>query len=230
MLMLEDVRVAQGDFFLSVTGQIDPGFVSIIGPSGSGKSTLLSAIAGFAPSVSGRIIWKEQDITNLSPRDRPVSVVFQDNNLFPHLTVAQNVALGVQPRLNPSRATMEKVNLVLGKVGLSEMGSRKPGALSGGQQSRAALARVLLADKPIVLLDEPFAALGPGLRQEMLALTSEVLDGKLVLMVTHDPKDAQQISDRTILVSDGIVMPAVPTAELFTNPPIALQDYLGNAQ
>jgi thiamine transport system ATP-binding protein len=155
-------------------------------------------------------------------------MVFQDNNLFPHLTIAQNVALAVEPRLAVSAATRRHVDDVLARVGLGGFGARKPGALSGGQQSRAALARVLLADRPVVLLDEPFAALGPGLRHEMLELVKDVLNDKLVMMVTHDPNDPQQFGGSTILIDTGRAARAQDTAAIFANPPEVLKAYLGH--
>ena len=111
-------------------------------------------------------------------------------------------------------------------MGLKDMGSRRPGELSGGQQSRAALARVLLTEKPVVLLDEAFSALGPSLRQEMLALVKEVLPEALVLVVTHDPDDAVRWAERTVFVNEGLISEPRETAELFADPPQALRDYL----
>jgi len=154
-------------------------------------------------------------------------VLLQDTNLFPRLTIAQEVGLGWRPDLRLDAAQGAGVKAVLEQVGLAGFEARKPGALSGGQQSRAALARVLLADRPIVLLDEPFAALGPGLRAEMLALMRVTLTGRTVLMVTHDPADAQSVADQVILVADGQAQGPVETAALFANPPVALSDYLG---
>ena len=227
MLTFENVEVQQGSFTLKIDDQLDGGFVSIIGPSGSGKSTLLAAIAGFSTLSKGQIIWEEKIISGMTPADRPVSMVFQDNNLFPHLTIAQNVALALEPKLKPLATTSTKVRTVLNEVGLSDMGQRKPAELSGGQQSRAALARVLLSQRPIVLLDEPFAALGPGLRQEMLELVQSILTDRLVLMVTHDPRDAQTFAGRTILIENGVAQKSADTEALFANPPDDLRNYLG---
>ncbi len=228
MLTFENVALTQGAFTLSVEDDALPfGRVCVVGPSGCGKSTLLSAIAGFVPVGQGRILWEGRDISGVDPAARPVSMVFQDNNLFPHLSIAQNVALAVEPRLAISAATQRRVDDVLARVGLDGFGARKPAALSGGQQSRAALARVLLADRPVVLLDEPFAALGPGLRHEMLELVKDVLKGKLVMMVTHDPSDAQRFGGSTILIDAGHAARAQDTAAMFADPPEVLKTYLG---
>ncbi len=227
MLALEDVTLAQGDFELAAALSVPDGMVSVIGPSGGGKSTLLGAIAGFVPCRKGQILWNGQDITKTTPSERPVSMVFQDNNLFPHLTIEQNIALGRSPKLKVAPDIAVEVRAVLERVGLAGMGARKPGNLSGGQQSRAALARVLLMDRPIVLLDEPFSALGPGLRNEMLGLVAEVLTGKVVMMVTHDPQDAKTLGGQTVLVHEGRALPPQDTGDVFANPPDALREYLG---
>ncbi|TDT73177.1 thiamine transport system ATP-binding protein [Litoreibacter halocynthiae] len=230
MLTFDEVEIVQGDFSLSADFSIEPGaMVSVIGPSGAGKSTLLSALAGFVPATSGRILWEGVDITKAAPAERPLAMVFQDSNLFPHLTVAQNVGLGVKPSLKLSAQEHTRVAEALARVGLSGFEARKPAALSGGQQSRVALARVLLRDKPVMVLDEPFAALGPALRVEMLALMVEIAEerGLTVLMVTHDPKDARQLDGSTILVADGIAHAPVPTGPFLDTPPEALRAYLG---
>ncbi|HHI71114.1 MAG TPA: ATP-binding cassette domain-containing protein, partial [Rhodobacteraceae bacterium] len=163
------------------------------------------------------------------PGKRPVSILFQDNNLFPHMTVAQNVGLGLRPDLRLSAQQKTQVEAALERVGLAGFGARKPAALSGGQASRVALARVLLRGNPLVLLDEPFAALGPALKVEMLDLVRDLMGetGATLMMVSHDPEDAKRIAQRTVLVADGEALAPVETAEIFANPPEALQAYLG---
>jgi thiamine transport system ATP-binding protein len=230
MLRLERVALHQGEFRLTADWALQPGDrVAVIGPSGAGKSTLLLAIAGFLAPARGRVTWQGQDLAPLSPGERPVSILFQDHNLFPHLTLAQNLGLGLSPRLRLTPAEAARIDAALDRVGLPGMGARKPGTLSGGQQSRAALARTLLRARPILLLDEPFAALGPALKADMLALVTEIAaeTGALVLMVTHDPADARRFADRTILVSEGIAAQPLPTDALFLNPPQVLREYLG---
>lgn len=229
MLTFEKVILAQGEFKLKADVAIAPGITAIIGPSGAGKSTVLAAIAGFLVPAAGQVAWHGMVLDGMAPGARPVSMLFQDHNLFPHLTVRQNVGLALQPNLRLTPADEAAVDAALEKVGLGGFGARKPAALSGGQQSRVALARVLLADRPIVLLDEPFAALGPALKAEMLVLVQETLavTGKTVVMVTHDPSDARSVADQVALVADGQLHAPEETQALFTHPPAALRDYLG---
>ncbi|MEH7828129.1 thiamine ABC transporter ATP-binding protein [Gemmobacter denitrificans] len=226
MLSLEGLQIVQDDFRLEADLTLAAGArIAVIGPSGAGKSTLLGAIAGFQPAQAGRILWHGDRIDTLPPGRRPLSMLFQDQNLFPHLTVAQNLGLGLDPSLR--RVDHRAVDAVLERVGLSGLSARKPAQLSGGQQSRAALARCLLRARPILLLDEPFAALGPALKAEMLALLAETAGPALVLMVTHDPGDARAFADQTVLVAEGRAEPARPTATLLDHPPPALAAYLG---
>lgn len=231
MLQLEGVRIVQEDFTLAADFDVPEGaIVAVLGPSGAGKSTLLGAISGFVPLSGGRILWKGADIGGLSPGARPLSILFQDNNLFPHLSIADNVALGLRPDLRLSTTQRQRVESALARVGLDGFGNRRPGTLSGGQQGRAALARVLLRARPLLLLDEPFSALGPALRQEMLDLVRAIAreSGATVLMVTHEPRDAEAVADSVILVADGSALPPVGTAALMADPPPALRDYLGH--
>lgn len=230
MLALEKVMIDLSGFRLCADWQVPAGErVAVIGPSGAGKSTLLSVIAGFVAPTAGRILWAGSDLTDMAPGKRPLSILFQDQNLFPHLTIGQNLGLGIRPDLRLSKAEVERVRESLARVGLEGMESRKPGQLSGGQMGRAALARALLRSRPLLLLDEPFAALGPALKAEMLALVQEVAEetGATVLMVTHDPKDAVALGGKVILVADGVADAPVAAAPLFANPPPALRDYLG---
>lgn len=230
MLTLDNVVIRQGEFSLSADFTIKAGEkIAVIGPSGAGKSTLLSVIAGFFPPSAGRLFIDDLDITDAAPGKRPLAMLFQDNNLFPHLTVFQNVGLGVRPDLRLTEEQKRHVEKAIKRVGLTALDNRKPAQLSGGQQSRVALARVLVQDKPLVLLDEPFAALGPALKAEMLDLVAEVLKetGAALLMVSHDPEDARRISDMTVLVAEDVAHAPTATAALLDNPPPALKAYLG---
>ncbi|MGR3702117.1 MAG: thiamine ABC transporter ATP-binding protein [Paracoccaceae bacterium] len=230
MLTLDGVLIQQDAFVLRADFVLETGTVAaVIGPSGAGKSTLLNVISGFFAPVQGRVLWKGQDITELPPAKRPVAVLFQDNNLFPHLTVAQNVGLGIRPDLRLTSEDHRHVGQALARVGLEGLDGRKPATLSGGQQGRVALARILVQRRPLILLDEPFAALGPALKVEMLDLVAELAAelGATLLMVSHDPQDARRIAPHVILVADGIAMPPQPTEALLNDPPPALAAYLG---
>nr|WP_237402281.1 ATP-binding cassette domain-containing protein [Rhodovulum sulfidophilum] len=227
---LEGLAIRQGNFVLEADLTVAPGrIVALLGPSGAGKSTLLDSIAGFLAPDRGRVLWQGSDLGPLAPGDRPLSVLFQDNNLFPHLTAARNVGLGLRPDLRLTPAQSRAVEAALDRVGLGGLGERKPAALSGGQRGRVALARMLLRNRPLMLLDEPFAALGPALKAEMLALVAELAreTGATVLFVTHDPADARAIADETVLVAEGRAQPPRPTERLLADPPPALRAYLG---
>jgi thiamine transport system ATP-binding protein len=231
MLQLDALKIIQGDFHLAADLAINAGsIVAIIGPSGAGKSTLLSAIAGFIRPASGRILWQDQDLGPLIPGKRPLSILFQDQNLFAHLTVTQNLGLGLRPDLRLGPDDRARVSAALARIGLEGLGARLPGALSGGQQSRVALARALLRARPLLLLDEPFAALGPALKAEMLDLVAEIAaeNATTVLLVSHEPADARRIADQTVLVAEGVAHAPQPTATLLDNPPAALAAYLGS--
>jgi thiamine transport system ATP-binding protein len=206
MLQLDDLALTQDGFTLALSASVDAGArVAVLGPSGSGKSTLLSLIAGFARPDRGRILWDDQDITYAPVAARPISILFQDGNLFPHLSVFDNVALGLRPDLRLSPDQRDRVAQSLTDVGLGDMGDRRPATLSGGQQARVGLARMLLRDRPLALLDEPFAALDPGLRAEMLALLKSLSErrGLTLLMACHDLRDAERLCDRLWLLEVG---------------------------
>ena len=203
---------------------------AVVGPSGAGKSTFLNLISGFASISSGTIIWNGQEISNLPPAKRSVSILFQDNNLFPHLSVWRNLALAVTHWPKISRDNEEKLKAVMSEVGILGLENRKPSELSGGQQSRVALARVLLQKNKILLLDEPFSALGPSLKDQMLELIKKIAKNKklLVLMVTHEPADAKKVASQTLVVKDKKVHPPLITEKALDpiNGPLA--DYLLN--
>ncbi len=231
MLRLESAKIAQGDFTLSADMTLEQGCrYAVIGPSGAGKSTLLNALCGFVPFEQGRLTSEAGDLTQTAPGARPMTMLFQDNNLFPHLTITQNVGLGISPRLRLSNEDQDRVAQALARVGLADHAAKRPGALSGGQQSRAALARVLVQARPWVLLDEPFAALGPALRNEMLDLVQDLVaeTGAGLIMVTHAPEDVRRIADAVIFVADGVAHGPQAAAVLMDNPPAALRAYLGD--
>lgn len=230
MLTLENIVIKQGTFQLRANLEIARDtLTAVIGPSGAGKSTLLSVAAGFVAPQTGQVLVDGVDVSQAPPGDRPISIVFQDSNLFPHLTVAANVGLGIKPSLKLTKPERDRVAEAIDWVGLGGLAERKPAALSGGQQSRVALARVLLRETPLVLLDEPFSALGPALKDEMLELVARIMSEhrRTILMVTHDAQDAKDFAGQVVLVADGVAQAPVDTERLFANPPQALADYLG---
>lgn len=190
--------------------------LAILGPSGSGKSTLLYLLSGFETPQAGTIKFAGEDFTSSEPDKRPVSMIFQDNNLFGHLSVFQNTGLGIATRLRLSSSEKFLVEAALARVGLRSMDKRLPFELSGGERQRAALARCLLRNKPILLLDEPFAALGPAMRLEMLDLVKELQAEKsiTVVMVTHNPEDAAHFATEIGFVDNAQMISTLPVSAL----------------
>lgn len=192
--------------------------VAILGPSGAGKSTLLNLIAGFLTPASGLLTIDGVDHTTTPPSRRPVSMLFQENNLFSHLTVAQNIGLGLNPGLKLNAAQQKKMHAIAHQMGIDNLMARLPGELSGGQRQRVALARCLVREQPILLLDEPFSALDPALRQEMLTLVSTSCQQQkmTLLMVSHSVEDAARIATRSVVVADGRIAWQGKTDELLS--------------
>ncbi|PHM39886.1 iron ABC transporter, ATP-binding protein [Xenorhabdus mauleonii] len=179
--------------------------IAILGPSGAGKSTLLSLIAGFQFPEQGNIRLDGKNHTKTPPSKRPVSMLFQENNLFSHLTIEQNMGLGLHPGLRLSAEQKKILQQIATQVSLEECLPRLPAQLSGGQRQRAALARCLIRHQPILLLDEPFSALDPALRNEMLELLDQICSERQItlLMVSHNLDDAAKIAPRSLLIVDG---------------------------
>lgn len=212
--------------------QVEDGEVlSLIGPSGSGKSTLLSLVAGFLQASAGRMAVDGVDLQAQAVAQRPVSIVFQQHNLFPHLDLYTNVALGIDPSLRLSGEQIDSVNAALSRLGLESLQRRKPGELSGGQRQRVALARALVRRRKILLLDEAFAALGPAMRAELIELVRELVREQQMaaLLVSHQPGDARVASPRCAFLCDGRVAACAPTAQLLeADDPPQLREYLGS--
>ena len=227
MLQFRNAQTKQGDFELAADLQFSAPVTALLGPSGAGKSTLLNMIAGFVPLTAGEILWSGQVISDLKPAERPVSFIFQDNNLFPHLTVTDNLALALT-KSTPTVQEAAEITDALKRVDLADFDNRKPSELSGGQQARVALARVLLQKRPLMLLDEAFASLGPALKRDMLGLVQQVSleENMQVIMISHDPNDALLIADEGAAVFDGTVTQPKDIKTLLTNPPSQLADYL----
>jgi thiamine transport system ATP-binding protein len=230
MIRVENGFYSSGEFTLNCDFEIAAGsFCAVLGPSGAGKSTLLSVLAGFEQLTRGRVILDGVDATDLSPDQRPISMVFQDNNVFPHLTVAQNVALGISPSLRLSAEQNKTVSEALEHVKLSSLVHKRPGEISGGERQRVALARVLVRAKKILLLDEAFAALDPGLRQNLMQQVAGIAqECKLTtLMVTHQPDEVRAVADHVMFIADSEVRPPVATRKFFASKEPAIATYLG---
>lgn len=184
--------------------------LAIIGESGAGKSTLLNLIAGFETPASGQILLNDCDHTQTQPAERPVSMLFQDNNLFPHLTVAQNIGLALAPSLSLNATQQQQVREIAEKMGIEPLLSRRADQLSGGQKQRVALARTLLRNKPILLLDEPFSALDPIRRHELQQFILDIcIERNLTfLMVTHQLEETKNLFTRVVEIREGKVFPS----------------------
>ena len=209
MLEVEGVRfVFAGGPSFEFTLSIAPGeIVTLSGPSGSGKSTLVDLICGFLAPEAGDILWEGASILGLPPAKRPVSALFQTGDLFEHLDVGMNIALGLDPRGRPGPAERARVAEVLAEMDLAGYERRMPGQLSGGQRQRVALARALVRDKPVMLLDEPFSALDAETRDEIAALVRRLGETRRLatLVVSHDAGDAARLGSRRLALRDGRV-------------------------
>ncbi|CDG88605.1 thiamine ABC transporter ATP-binding protein ThiQ [Xenorhabdus bovienii] len=217
MIKLENVIYTYEHLAMHFHVNIEAGErVAILGPSGAGKSTLLSLMAGFQSAKSGDIWLNGENHTHTSPSKRPVSMLFQENNLFSHLTIEQNIGLGLHPGLRLTGEQQKTLQQIAAQVSLQDYLNRLPAQLSGGQRQRAALARCLVRQQPILLLDEPFSALDPALRNEMLELLTQVCDARrlTLMMVSHNLDDAAKIAPRSLLIVDGRIYYDGATAKL----------------
>ncbi len=220
---IEDLSLSFGatEVLKGINLTIEPGeFFTFLGPSGSGKSTLLRAIAGFGPTPTGRILIGGEDITHLVPWRRNVGMVFQSYALWPHMTVRKNVAFGLEERKVGAQEINNRVDAALDLVDLGKFAERRPSQLSGGQQQRVALARTVVVEPRVLLLDEPLSNLDANLRVQMrrdiLELQREL---KLTtIFVTHDQEEANTTSDRIAVLNDGIIQQVGSPMELYDNP------------
>ncbi len=195
-------------------------FITLLGPSGSGKTTCLMMMAGFEVPTHGQILLDGTPITRLPPHKRGIGMVFQNYALFPHMTVAENLAFPLQVRNIPKSTVEEKVKRALAMVKLESFGDRRPAQLSGGQQQRVAVARSLVFEPALVLMDEPLGALDKNLREEMqfeIKYLHEDL-GISMIYVTHDQTEALTMSDRIAVFDDGIVQQLATPEALYESP------------
>jgi thiamine transport system ATP-binding protein len=217
MLVIENCRLTWPDFTADYSLSVKAGHLcAVIGPSGGGKTTLLHMIAGFETPESGTLTLDGQNLLPLAPAKRPVAIVFQDHNLFPHLNVVQNVGLGLKPSLRLTDDEKRLIEETLVAVGLEDFGTRKPGEMSGGQRQRVALARALVSGRPLILLDEPFSSLDPALRRDMILLVDEMRRKRpvTILMTIHTPEDAADVADQMAFVADGKVIASGRPADI----------------
>jgi spermidine/putrescine transport system ATP-binding protein len=195
-------------------------FMTLLGPSGSGKSTILQMIGGFVQPTSGRILFGGLDVTPLPPNRRPCNTIFQDLGLFPHMTVADNVAYGLRLRKIPMNEQKKRVADTLAMVALGGFERRRAHQLSGGQRQRVALARALVLDPPLLLLDEPLTGLDERLRQQLRDEIGSLHRrlGSTFLSVTHNQDEALSLSDRIAVMCDGTIEQVAAPQDLFENP------------
>ncbi|MBQ3450344.1 MAG: ABC transporter ATP-binding protein [Synergistaceae bacterium] len=204
-----------------VSFRIEPGeLVTLLGPSGCGKSTILRMLSGFEQPTSGKILIGDNDVTNTPPNKRDTAMVFQSYGLFPHMNVSENVAYGLKLRKMPQKEIDEKVARFLEMVGLGQMAKRPPSRLSGGQQQRVALARSLIVEPSVLLLDEPLSNLDALLREQMRVEIRRLQKslGITSMYVTHDRVEAMSLSDRIIVMKSGHIVQIGTPSDIYRDP------------
>jgi putative spermidine/putrescine transport system ATP-binding protein len=222
-LQLDSITQRFGDFVAVENIDLDVSggeVVALLGPSGCGKSTLLRIVSGFIRQSQGRVLFDGQAVDHLSPRERGVGIVFQNYALFPHMTVAENVAYGLQAHKWPREKIAPRVTAMLDLVHMSEFAERKPRQLSGGQQQRIALARCLAIDPKVLLLDEPFGALDKNLRLDMQIEVKRLQReyGITTILVTHDQEEALSMADRIAVMARGRIEQVSSPTEIYDKP------------
>lgn len=234
-IKIENLHLSFGDteVLKGVNLDIQPGeFFAFLGPSGSGKSTLLRAIAGFGPTPKGRILIGDRDVVGLDPWKRNVGMVFQSYALWPHMSVRDNVGFGLKERKVPSAQIKAKVDAALELVDLAHLADRMPNQLSGGQQQRIALARTVVVEPDVLLLDEPLSNLDASLRvhmrRELLRLQRQL--GLTTIFVTHDQEEANTTCDRMAVLDKGVIQQVGSPLELYDRPEnLFVANFLGTA-
>jgi thiamine transport system ATP-binding protein len=230
-LLARDLLIRHEDFSALYDFHAPAGaFCALIGPSGGGKTTLLNAIAGFERPTSGELRFDGEDLSPLPPARRPSTILFQSDNLFGHLDAFQNVAIGVRPNLRLTQEERRDVMEALARTGLLGKEKRLPSQLSGGERQRVGLARAAARRRPLLLLDEPFSALDPGLRADMIAMVDELRRerGATVLLSLHTPQDMLGRADLAMFVAEGRIVAVGEPERLFAGGLDARLDaYLG---
>ena len=209
MIKLENISLKLDNFRTKFTVEIKKGeWVGIIGQSGAGKSTFLNLIAGFAQPEVGSLLINNIEMRDLPASERSISSLFQDNNLFPHLSVYQNIAIAIKPNLKLHDNEKKKIFEIIEYLNLSSKIHSSIGTLSGGERQRVALGRVMSSDKKILLLDEPFSQLDPNLRIEMLELLKKIREKKniTIIMAIHTPAEAIDFVSRFLLIKKGEIL------------------------
>ena len=209
MIKLENISLKLDNFRTKFTVEIKKGeWVGIIGQSGAGKSTFLNLIAGFAQPEVGSLLINNIEMRDLPASERSISSLFQDNNLFPHLSVYQNIAIAIKPNLKLHDNEKKKIFEIIEYLNLSSKTHSSIGRLSGGERQRVALGRVMSSDKKILLLDEPFSQLDPNLRIEMLELIKKIREKKniTIIMAIHTPAEAIDFVSRFLLIKKGEIL------------------------
>ena len=224
-----DGEMVLDDLSLSIK---ENSFVTLLGPSGCGKSTTLRIIGGFTPPDKGNVIFDGQDITKLPPNKRQLNTVFQKYALFPHMTIAENIAFGLKIKNKPKSYIDDKIKYALKLVNLSGFEKRDVTSLSGGQQQRIAIARAIVNEPRVLLLDEPLGALDLKLRQDMqyelIRLKNEL--GITFIYVTHDQEEALTMSDTIVVMNQGYIQQIGTPVDIYNEPENAfVADFIGDS-
>lgn len=220
-LRLAGVAAAPGDATVlhAVDLEVEAGTcTAVLGPSGAGKTTLLRVVAGLEPASAGTVLVGDDDVTDLPPHKRQIGVVFQEPRLFPHRTVRDNVAFGLEVAGVDRDERTDRADELLGRVGLADLGDRTVEGLSGGEQQRINLARALAVEPQVLLLDEPLSSVDPERRDELRAVIAEVATGVTRVHVTHDRAEAAQLGDRIAVLIDGVLKQHARPREVFEQP------------
>ena len=222
MIAIKNLKIDLGDFLLqNINLEINSGeYFIILGPTGAGKTVLLEAIAGLYPVLEGEVWIEGREIARLNPEKRGIGIVYQDYSLFPHLSVEENIAFGLKLRKCPKAAIKEKVNDIAEIVGVTHLLERKPQTLSGGEQQKVALARALVTEPEVLLLDEPLSALDPEMKERMQSALKELHHrvGVTVIHVTHDFEEAVALGHQVAVLNEGRIAQVGTPEEILRKP------------